>query len=51
MILNFEVFTEVFEKCIIKLLSDVGYQYSRHSKSAHNVFLDKVLDILLCDIC
>ena len=51
MILNFELFAEVFEKCIIKLSSIVEYQYSRHPKSANNVFLDEILDILLCGIC
>ena len=50
MILNSELFVEVFEKCIIKLSSIVGYQYFGHPKSARNVFLDKVLNILLCDI-
>ena len=51
MILNSEVFAEVFEKCVIKLSSIVRYQYFGHPKSAHNVFPDEILEILLCDIC
>ena len=51
MILNSEVFTEVPEKCVIKLSFVVRYQYSRHPKPTHNVFPDEVLDILLRDLC
>ena len=51
MILNSEVFAEVFEKCVIKLSSIVRYQYSGYPKFAHNVFPNEVLDILLSNIC
>ena len=51
MILNPKVFTKVFEKCIVKLSSVVGDQYSGHPKLAHDVFPNEVLYILLYDAC
>ena len=51
MILNPKVFTKIFEKCIVKLSSIVGHQYSGHPKPTHEVSPDEVLYILLCDAC
>ena len=49
MILNPEVFIEIFEECIVKLSSIIRYEHARHPKPAHDVFPDEVLNILLCD--
>ena len=51
MILNPEVFTEVFEECVVKLSSIIENQHPGHSKPAYDIFPDKVLNILLSDIC
>ena len=50
MILNPEVFIEVFEECIVKLSSIIGNQHSGHPKPKYDIFLDEVINILLCDI-
>ena len=50
MILNFEVYAEVPEECIVKLSSIIRHQYLEHPKSAHNVLLHEIFNILLCDI-
>ena len=49
MILNLEVFIEIFEVCIVKLSSIIRYEHAGHPKPAHDVFPDEVLNILLCD--
>ena len=51
MILNPEVFIEVFKKCIVKLSSIIENQHSGHPKLAYDIFPEEVLNILLCDIC
>ena len=51
MILNPEVFTEVFEECVVKLSSIIGNQHPRHFKPTYDIFPDEVLNILLSDIC
>ena len=50
MILNPEVFTEVFEECVVKLSTIIRNQHPGHSKPAYDIFLDEVLNILLSDI-
>ena len=51
MILNPEVFIEIFEECIVKLSSIIRCEHAGHPKPTHDVFPDEVLNILLCDIC
>ena len=50
MILNPEVFTEVFEECVVKLSSIIENQHHGHSKPVYDIFPEKVLNILLSDI-
>ena len=49
MIVNFELFTKIPERCVIKLSSIVGHKHPRYSEPAHNTLPDEVLNILLCD--
>ena len=49
MIVDSELFTEILERCVIKLLSIVRHKHSWYSKPAHNTLPDEVLNILLCN--
>ena len=49
MIVDSKLFIKFLERCVIKLSSIVRHKHPRYSKSVHNILLDKVLNILLCN--
>ena len=45
------MFTEIPERCVIKLSSIVRHKHSWYPKPTHNALPDEVLNILLCNFC